>query len=356
MYYNNILYKEDLKSVLLSNIEFEKLRGRNVLVTGASGMIGSFLVDVLMLCNELFFYDINVFAMGRNEGSLKKRFLTHSMNPLFYVVLQDVNSPLTCNYDFDYIVHAASNAHPQVFSDDPIGTIMANVWGVYNIMEYARLRRVERFLFISSGEVYGQGKEGVKAFVESYSGYIDNTSPRSCYPNGKRVAETLCASYNQQYGIDTLIARPCHIYGPTATLKDSRASSHFINEVISGNDILMKSQGEQRRSYCYIADCVSGILTILLSGETGNAYNIANPNSNITIREMAEKIAIYSGKNLNFAIHNDVENYSNNPVTQSILDSRKLEGLGWEAKFDMKTGLARTIEISRGIRSESIDG
>ncbi|MED4366402.1 NAD-dependent epimerase/dehydratase family protein [Schinkia azotoformans] len=345
MYYNNKIYKEDLKTVLMNQIPLEKMKGCNILITGASGLIGSFLVDTLMLINEVYGYDINVFAMSRNKAGLENRFETHIKNRHLNLIQHDVNFPLESDYEFEYIIHAASNAYPDAFSTDPVGTIMGNVWGVYNLLEYARAKGLKRFLFISSGEVYGEGKDEVDSFEESYSGYVDSTNPRSCYPNGKRTAETLCVSYAQQYGIDSIIARPCHIYGPTANSKDNRASSQFVNNVIQNKDIILKSKGLQLRSYCYVADCVSGILTILLKGQTCSAYNIANSNSIVTIREMADVIASISGRKVLSEIPNSTKELGYNPVSKSILNTKKLEGLGWKPIFDINRGLKRTVKI-----------
>lgn len=352
MYYRNEIYREDLKCVLENNSGLGKMKGCSVLITGASGLIGSFLVDTLMFCNELFTYDIDVFAMSRNESVLERRFEAHGCNPHFHVLQHDVNFPLTCTQSFDYIIHAASNAYPQAFSVDPVGTITGNILGVYNLLEYVRNRGGKRLLFISSGEVYGQATDEIDAFDESYSGYVDSTNPRSCYPNAKRLAETLCVSYAKQYGVDTVIARPCHTYGPTATPRDNRVSSQFINNAVAGNDIILKSQGSQLRSYCYVADCVSGILTILLKGTSGDAYNIANANSIVTIRGMAEMIADISGKRIAFDMPNDVERSGYNPVPQSVLRADKLEKLGWSGKYDMRKGLARTICVLEHLREQ----
>jgi UDP-glucuronate decarboxylase len=350
MFYNNSLYIEDLKTVINSLSLLEQLNGNKILVTGASGLIGSFLVDMLMFYNELVCGNIDVFAMGRERTSLEKRFRTHCGKANFHLVQHDVNFGLEGNNYFNYIIHAASNAYPRLFSEDPVGTIMGNILGAYNLLEYARQSGNKRFLYISSGEVYGQGTQEISEFVESFCGYVDNTNPRSCYPNGKRAAETLCVSYTKQFNIDSVIVRPCHIYGPTATPNDNRASAQFINNVLAGKDIVMKSPGMQLRSYCYVADCVSAILTILLHGKTGNAYNIANLDSNVTIREIAEIIADLSGKKVLLEIPNETEKASYNPVTQSVLDAGKLECLGWKGKFNIKKGLQRTIEILRASR------
>jgi len=345
VYYGNRLYRDDLELVLSHDSLFERLSGCRVLVTGATGLIGSFFVDVLMLYNEISGFNVQVFAVSRNKESLIKRFKTHIGNECFHIIEYDVTSPLNSRVSFDYIIHAAGNSSPRMFAVDPVGTIMTNILGTYNLLEYGCKMGIKRFLFVSSGEVYGQGAEGITGFDETYSGHVDNTNKRACYPNSKRAAESLCVSYTAQYNIDTVIARPCHIYGPTMTENDDRASAQFIRSVLFGNDIVMKSDGSQLRSYCYVADCVSALFTVLMKGETGHAYNIANPNSSITIRTLAETIAAISGRNVRFDTPSEIEKSSYNPVTRSVLSVDKLERLGWKANYDITTGLQRTIEI-----------
>jgi UDP-glucuronate decarboxylase len=350
MFYNNFLYNEDLKTTINSLTSLEPLKENKILIAGASGLIGSFLVDTLMLYNEQADGKIDVYAMGRDRTSLEKRFRAHGPNVNFHLVQHDVNFVLDGNDYFDYIIYAASNAYPRLFATDPVGTIMGNILGAYNLLEHARQNGNKRFLYISSGEVYGQGTEEISEFSETFSGYVDNTNPRSCYPNGKRAAETLCVSYTKQFNIDSVIVRPCHIYGPTATSNDNRATAQFISDVLAGKDIVMKSPGAQLRSYCYVADCVSAILTILLQGQTGNAYNVANSDSQVTIREIAEIIARISGKRVLFEMPDATEQASYNPMTQSVLNAGKLECLGWKGKFNIKKGLQRTIEILKTSR------
>ena len=351
LFYNNCLYTDDIKdSMLTGAFSLGLLRGCSVLITGASGLIGSFLVDALLLCNDLGSLNLEVYAMSRNRVSLEKRFRSHLQNPHLHILEHDVSLPLDCSYSFDYIVHAASNAYPRLYSTDPVGTIMGNVWGAYNLLQYGKKCGSRRLLSVSSGEVYGQGSKGISSFDESYSGYVDSTNPRSCYPNGKRAAETLCVSFTKQYTLDTVIARPCHIYGPTMTANDNRVSAQFVNNALAGTDIVMKSQGLQLRSYCYVADCVSAIMTILLRGETANAYNISNPNSVVTIREMAEIVAGISGTKVVFEQLDGDEKGERNPVRRSVLKSDKLESLGWKAEYDMREGMQRTLKIIQEIR------
>lgn len=349
MLFNNKLYKEDLLNIISDN-DFNQLQDCNVLITGASGMIGSVIVDSLLLGNELFNLNIKVFALSRNKNSLLRRFKSNINNPLLKFVITDINIPLDFDYNFDFIIHAASNAYPKAFSDDPVGTLMTNLNGVNNLLDYGKNHNLKRFLFVSSGEVYGQGEKNLKSFIEDYSGYVNPINPRSCYPNGKRAAETLCVSYQNQFNLDTVIARPCHTFGPSATVKDNRAASQFINNIVNDQDILMKSDGLQLRSYIYVSDCVSGIFAVLLKGEKGNAYNIANKNSNVTIREIAQNLTSLYNKNIIFENPCDKEKNSFNPVSQSVLDATKLENLNWTAKYDIIAALKRTVLILKQIK------
>ena len=209
-------------------------------------------------------------------------------------------------------------------------------------MEYGLAHSMKCFLYVSSGEVYGEGDGRV--FTEDYSGYVDCAKPRSCYPSSKRAAETLCVSYAAEYGADVVIARPCHTYGPYFTEQDNRVYAQFIRNVLRGEDIVMKSTGEQFRSWCYVVDCVSALLHILLKGESGEAYNIADADSNISIRELAETIAAIGGRKVVIDLPDVDEKRGFNPVTKSIFSTDKLESLGWKPKNHISTGMNNTIK------------
>ena len=261
---NNLdLYKEDL-DISLRNNSFETLKNKTILVVGARGLIGSSIVDVLNFLNEKYNYNINIIGTVRDSSKAPLRYNEYNNLKL---INYDVRNKLEIDTNVDFIINAASNAHPKSFSSDPVGTITTNFIGTKNLLDFALSNNSTRLLYISSGEIYGQGTEDIESFKEDYIGYIDSTNPRSCYPLGKLSAENLCASYTYQYNLDTVIARPCHTYGPTQTESDSRASAQFINNVIDGKDIVMKSEGSQIRSYCYVIDCVTGILRVLTSGE-----------------------------------------------------------------------------------------
>ena len=284
-------YKNDILQIFKEDLPWEKLSGRNILVTGATGLIGGCLVETLMMNPRK---DYQVYASGRNEERAKERFKEFVEDGDFHFIRYDVLKPLVSDVSFDYIIHAASNASPNFFANNSVEVIKSNIDGVANLMEYGLQHGMKRFLYVSSGEVYGEGDGRV--FTEDYSGYVNCATPRACYPSSKRAAETLCVSYAAEYGADVVIARPCHVYGPHFTEQDNRVYAQFIRNVLRGEDIVMKSTGEQFRSWCYVVDCVSALLYILLKGESGEAYNIADANSNISIRELAEMIAEIGGR------------------------------------------------------------
>lgn len=305
-------------------------------------MIASAIIDILNFLNEHENYNIKIIALIRNKNKILERFRKYQK---LIAIEQDVIQPITYDFNVDYIIHAASNAHPQAFARDPVGTMLGNFLGMNNILQYAVFHNCKRVEYISSGEIYGQGEENINAFDENYIGRINSANIRNCYPISKLASENLSISYSEQYGIETVIARPCHIYGPTQTDSDSRASAQFIRDVINNHDIIMKSKGSQMRSYCYVLDCATAILTILTKGKNQNAYNISNKYSNVTIKNLAEVIAKKANKKIIFEIPSENEKKGYNKVTKSVLDSTKLESLGWKARFDIDRGIEATIKI-----------
>ncbi len=331
-------YKEDVLHVFEQDLPWGNLSGANILVTGATGLIGSCLVETLMMNPKR---DYQVYASGRNEERARQRFMEFAGDSAFHFFKYDVLKPLESDVDFDYIIHAASNANPKFYATQPVEVMKANIYGVAHLIDYGLNHGMKRFLYVSSGEVYGEGDGRI--FTENYSGYVNCATPRACYPSSKRAAETLCVSYAEEYGAEIVIARPCHIYGPYFTEQDNRAYAQFIRNVLSDEDIVMKSTGEQFRSWCYVVDCVSALLYILLKGDNGQAYNIADDKSNINIRELAEMIARIGGKRVVLDVPNSDERKGFNVVTKSVFSTEKLEGLGWQAISVIEQGLNHTI-------------
>ena len=246
----------------------------------------------------------------------------------------------------DFIVHGAGNASPNAIVNEPVETMTGNVLGLLSLLNYAREVKSARVLFISSSEVYGR-KDGNLPFLEDQYGFIDLLSARNSYSVGKRASETLCIAYSHEYQVESVIVRPGHIYGPTALTTDNRVSSLWAYSASRGQDIIMKSEGRQIRSYCYCLDCASAIIKVLLRGERSQAYNISNPNSVLSIYEMAQILAKSAGVNILKQAPSEKESSGFNPMNNSSLDSTKLELLGWNGLFDAKTGFDHTIRILR---------
>lgn len=344
--YESKTYIKDLKMALSISVGINDIKGRSILVTGATGTIGSFIVDMLLEYNKTG-ADVKIYAASRSIKRLSERFEAGKTDLLEYIEF-DAMKPIEFSFDTEFIIHAGGNAHPVAFNSDPVGTIVGNVIGTYHLLEFARTHDTKRFLYISTGEVYGQSDTSVDAFTEDYSGYVDPTSPRSCYPVSKRAAETLCSSYTKQYGLETVIVRPCHTYGPGITNSDSRANVQFIRNVLNGEDIVLKSAGTQMRSYCYIADCASAIMTFLFKGVPGQAYNSANPDAKITLVGLAAKIGDYAGRKVVFADPDVVDIANRTPITKQVLSSKKVEKLGWQGKYTIEDGVAHTLAILKG--------
>lgn len=310
---------------------------KNILVTGATGLIGSALVRRLILDKRFV-----VYASGRNEERAQRIFSDLWGEERFHFVRHDITLPLKGDIVFHYIIDAASGANPQLYSTDPVGVMKGNLLGVCNLLDYGAGHGLEKFLYISSGESYGEGDGRV--FLEEYSGYVDSMSFRSCYPSSKRAAETLCACYAHQYGISCVVARPCHVYGPGFTEDDNRVYAQFIRNVLRDEDIVMKSSGSQFRSWIYVEDCVDALLCILERGESCQAYNIADEGCNISIRQLAEMIAEIGHRRVVVDVPDDVEKAGYNPVSKSVFSTAKLRNLGWSVSGTMYDKLKTTID------------
>lgn len=346
-YYNHSLYQEDLEKTFKNSQGIELLKGKSILVTGARGLIGSFLIELLIYCNEEQKFNCTIYVAGRKKEQLIERFGENVLKEYFHIVHYDMAHQISWEFDIDYIIHAAGNAYPKMFMAHPTKTIIDSVTGCYNLLNYASEHGCKKFVFVSSGEVYGMAQEGIEMFREDYQGTIDGLDSRACYPVSKRVGETICASYAEEFGLNTVIVRLCHIYGPTATNEDNRVIFQCINSALAGTDIVLKSDGKQRRSYCYIADCASGIVTALLKGEQREVYNIASPLSETTIYSMAEITAFFGKVKVCFDRPNKMEMTGFNPMDMAVLSSEKIKKLGWKSVYTLEQGLYNTLIIKR---------
>ena len=343
--YDSKPWISDLDETIAALPELNDLAGKSVMVTGCTGLICSAVVDVLIRWNETHNEKIKILAAGRNEKKVEARFSPYTDSDWFTFVPYDASSTendltLPC----DYIIHGASNASPNKIVKEPVETMLSNVLGMKYLLDYAKGKGTKRVLYISTSEVYGRKEHNNPSKINEY-GWIDLLNSRNSYSIGKCAAETMCASYADEYGVESVIIRPGHIYGPTAVESDNRVSSAWAYDVARGKDIVMKSDGSQIRSYCYCLDSASAILTVLLKGENVHAYNISNPDSIINIRGMAEILAKSAGVQLKMELPTEAEKKGFNPMSNSSLDSTELLALGWKGLFDAERGFSHTVEI-----------
>lgn len=342
-------YEEELIALIRQDLPWEKLSGRTIMLSGATGMIGKCIIDLLMRYNAGRTPDrqIGIVALSRNEEKARKRLAEHWDKLSFHYQSCDVNRELSECGPVDYVVHAASNTHPMQYSQDSIGTVMTNVIGTKNLLDYAVSHRAKRFCFVSSVEVYGENRGDADRFKEDYLGYIDCNTLRAGYPESKRVGEALCNAYAQTYQLDFVIPRLSRVYGPTMLRSDSKAVAQFIKKAAAGEAIVLKSAGGQLYSYTYALDAAMGILTVLLRGENREAYNISNTESEVTLREIAEWLAQDNAVKVVFDIPETAEQAGYSTSTKALLDTEKITRLGWKPQTHMREGLRKTVESIR---------
>lgn len=340
---DNAEYMEDVKRVAGLDLPWEKLRDSTVLMSGVTGLIGSFLTDVLSERGD----NIRVAGLCRNTEAARERF-----NGSPVLIAQNVNEVFSDEVegiDADYVLHLASNTHPVQYSTEPISTITTNIIGTQHMLDYAARHHAKRFVFASSVEIYGEAQKGMLSFSEKDLGYIDCNTLRAGYPESKRAGEALCQAYRAQEGLDIVIPRLSRTYGPTMRGADSKAIAQFIKKGVKREDIVLKSAGTQLYSYSYVADAVSALLTVMLTGKDGEAYNIADPASDITLKELAECVAAEFGGKVIFELPDEKEKAGYSTATRAVLDAGKLRELGWKACTDMRDGMARTVRILRSL-------
>ncbi len=344
---HNSLYLEDVRFTAGLALPWDKLEGKEVLITGASGLVGSYLTDVLMYRNLHDDMNCMIYAVGRDGEKAKQRFSAYWDTKWFRFISHDINMPLETDGPerVSYVLHMASNTHPVAYATDPIGTITANIIGTNYLLEFAVEHNAQRFIFASSNEVYGENRGDAEVFDERYCGYIDCNTLRAGYPESKRCGEALCQAFKEQRGLNIVIPRLTRSYGPTMLMSDTKAISQFIRKGMAGEDIVLKSAGTQYYSYTYVADAVSGLLTVLLSGENGEAYNIADEASDIMLKDLAALIAGLAGTRVVFELPDEVERAGYSTATKARLDGRKLKELGWSARYDIKSGMERNLQI-----------
>jgi UDP-glucuronate decarboxylase len=348
---NNLILtiNNDAKSIAQKKLPWEKLEGKKVLVSGATGFIGNYIVRTLIALNNVRFISnpIKILVMVRNLKRANIFFNDLLDKSHIKIIEWDLKCFGVPNImDAEYVIHAASNASPRFYGTDPVGTILPNALGTASLLESMRRTKCAKgFLFISSSEVYGLVENNLKLSENSF-GIVNPATIRACYAESKRIGETICLAFEKQYGIPAYIIRPFHTYGPGLSPKDGRVFSDFAFNVINNEEILMKSNGKDRRSFCYIVDLVTGLFTVLLKGNSSEPYNVANPDGVLSITELAnllinifpeKKIVIKKRINLN------KKGYIKSKYEELIPNVDKLTKLGWVAEVDPKSGFYKMI-------------
>lgn len=347
MFYSKIV-DEDIEKIIdecTSKLLLEKLKDKTVLITGASGMIGSYFLYTLLKLNKLYNSNIHIKILIKNERKIDSKV---KENPLVNIIIQDVTNEIKIDEKVDYIIHAASPASPKIMKEYPVETNFANTIGTANALKLALEKKALGFLFISSREIYGEPNLGQEEFTEEgILGQVNPLIPRNGYAEGKKAAENMCASFKEEYGLNTKIVRLAHTYGPGMSIYDGRVQADFLNNIMHNENILLKSDGSSVRTYTYIADAITAMFLVLLNSRD-IVYNIGDENSKTTIKELAETLVnIKKEKNLKliFDIPNDSINKGCASFKNGILSTKKIRSeLGWNPKYGIEEGFRRTIK------------
>ena len=345
---NNRYCKADLKYII-DKIQIEKLRGKSVLVTGATGLIGSWIIYTLNEINIVYSMDINILALVRNVEAAKQKL--GNENNSFHYVCSNVEELSIKTNKIDFIIHAASITGSSDFVKRPMEVISVIFEGTRNVLELAKRSSSEAVLFLSSMEVYGAPENDVRISENSICN-LDTMSVRSSYPESKRMAETLCAAYWYEYHVPTKVIRLTQTIGPGVPYKDGRVFAEFARSAVEQKDIVLLTEGKTRRSYLDVKDAVTAIFTVLLFGNPGEAYNAANEETYCSIRDMAEMVATEICQECIKVVvdeHNSEER-GFAPVLTMNLNTSKLKRLGWEPSIDLYTMLNDLIDDFRCIK------
>ena len=339
--------QEDLENIAKRDIPFEQLRGANILITGATGLVGSMAIKALACCNRR--HDLGMTILGLVRNIQKAEVILGDLleRKDIKLVKGDVLHPLDIEEDVDYIIHGASVTASKTFVTMPVETIQTALDGTINLLELGRQKKVKSMVYISSMEAFGITNPELKSVREEDLGYIDVMNVRSSYSESKRMCEVLCASYAHEYQVPVKVARLAQTFGAGVSKDEGRVFAQFAKSAMFGEDIVLHTKGESTGNYCYTADAVAGLLTILLKGNTGEVYTVANPSTTIQIKDMAQMVAekLSDGKTkVVFDIPEDALTFGYAPDVAMHLNADKLMSLGWMPKYDLPEMYERLVK------------
>lgn len=318
-----------------SSVNWEKLRGKTLLISGATGYVPQYIVHGLLIRNDLFQTNINVIALCRSKARADLRFSRYYTRDDFELIIQDIQKPIEIEQEVHYIVHAASPAGLVNSNINPVETFKINVFGCDNLLMLAEEKKAE-FLLFSSADVYG--KAGEKRFVESQLGFLDTMDVRNVYAYAKRASENLCVCYGQR-GVRIKIVRPTQIMGGGISLNDGRIHIDFISQILNQHKIVLKGDGSPVRSYIYITDAVTGILTVLTAGQSGQVYNVCNEDAEASVFEFAEIMSACAKEQIHIEYDMEAGKYDEevkHAISYVAESSEKLRGLGWIPQISLE--------------------
>lgn len=341
---DNKLYLADLEKYSnLKFIDWNQLINKTIMITGATGLIGRYFIDLIMYKNKTADLKCKILAVGRNVDKARNIF-SYFENEYFEFISHNVVDKFEYEGKIDYIIHCASNTSPIQYATDPIGTIETNVFGTKNLLDLSISKRVNKFIFVSSFEVYGQLQNLEKISEHDY-GVIDNTILRSCYPESKRLSESLCIAYSEQMNVNSSIVRLSRVFGPTMNVESTLSITQFIKSGLNKENIVLKSDGEQLYSYNYVGDAVTAIIKVMLDGGNREAYNVADEKFDGKLKDFAKNVANYVNKDVVFDLPTDIEKKGFSNSTMTILNSEKLKSTGWYAVGSLQEKIATTIDV-----------
>lgn len=330
-------YQQEVRA-LSQHINLEFLRNKSLLISGATGMIASLLIDTLLINQE---FPIKIYALTRNETKFYQRFSLCKDDPRLIPIIADVKEPFELRDDIDYVIHAASYTDPKNYAAHPIDTILVNILGTKNLLDIASEKNAT-FMLLSTCEIYGEGDKDL--LTEQDYGYLDPLVVRNGYNESKRASESLAIAYSYEKDVRVLLPRLSRTFGPTMHLDDSKAISQFMMNAINGENIILKSQGLQQYSYIYVFDAVSAILYLLEHGLNREAYNVAYTDQ-VTLKLMAEKIAQIGHVKVEMVIEDEFAGRGYSLATKALQDTTKLLKLGWSPIYTLDQGLKTSIDI-----------
>lgn len=349
----NAVREDDLKQII-AKIPYEMCEGQTFLITGANGFLASYVTDTLMYLKQKgFIKRCSVIALCRNRQKAERVFREWLEDRDFHLLIQPVEEKVILEGSVDYIVHAASCSTTHLFASNPADILAANMIGSYHLLELAREKQVKGFLFFSSGAVYGI--EDAEEICEGEICSINYLKPKNSYAVGKRAGEALCSAYWSQYQVPAKGVRISHTYGPGIDLNDGHVYSDFAKSIIEYKDLVIKGDGLAARPFCYVSDAVSAFFIILFKGAAGEMYNMANPQMNVTIKELADLLTqkVFPERGLQVIVENPSKEKQSHKTKINI---EKLEGLGWKAEVDLNTGFRRLVGSMEEIDERSHDG